>query len=233
MGSEFNMKLKKKNEAIELRKQGLSMKEISKELQVSQSSVSLWVRDIVLTPEQILKLSANNPIINRQLSGAKTKSNNARLKRLEFQLKGKNKAKEGNLLHQAGCLLYWAEGTKSKNSCRFTNSDINMILLYMKFLRECFQLENKFISLTINCYTTNGISKEDIEKYWLDKLGLDKSSLRKGVENLRPRSVTNQIRHNKLMYGIISINVNSTEIVQHIYGAIQEYAGFDNNYMLK
>jgi len=36
------------------------------------------------------------------------------------------------------------------------------------------------------------------------------------------------MRRNKLPYGVCSIRVRrSTRIVQHIYGAIQEYAGFD------
>jgi hypothetical protein len=36
------------------------------------------------------------------------------------------------------------------------------------------------------------------------------------------------MRRNKLPYGVCSIRVRrSTRILQHIYGAIQEYAGFD------
>ncbi len=34
-------------------------------------------------------------------------------------------------------------------------------------------------------------------------------------------------RTNKLPYGTCRLSVHSTAIVQHIYGAIQEYAGFD------
>jgi hypothetical protein len=32
---------------------------------------------------------------------------------------------------------------------------------------------------------------------------------------------------NRLPYGTCRLSVHSTAIVQHIYGAIQEYAGFD------
>jgi hypothetical protein len=32
---------------------------------------------------------------------------------------------------------------------------------------------------------------------------------------------------NKLPYGVCSLVVHSTWMVQHIYGAIQEYAGFE------
>jgi hypothetical protein len=34
-------------------------------------------------------------------------------------------------------------------------------------------------------------------------------------------------RRNRLPYGTCRLGVNDTQIVQHIYGAIQEYGGFD------
>lgn len=228
------MKSEERFKAIDLRRKGLSIKNIAKQLNVSAGSVSLWVRDIELSSEQIKNLEKQNPIFNRQISGAKGRADKARLIRLQYQENGKLKSKENNLLHQAGCMLYWAEGNKSKNTCGLVNSDVYLLKLFIKFLRTCFDLNNECFTITINCYTTNNLSKEEIENYWLNELKLDKTSLRKGQENKRPRSSTNAIRHNKLLYGMCCLTVKaSTHIVQHIYGAIQAYAGFDNNFMLK
>ena len=226
------MKPEQKQKAKELRNKGWSYNDIAKKLGVSKSSVSLWVRDIKLTPEQIQKLEQKNPIYNNQLCGASKRQEKAREIRLSYQDAGKLKSKENNLLHHAGCMLYWAEGTKSKNQCRFTNSDPEMIKLFIRFLRECYDVTNDKITITINCYTTNGLSMQDIENYWLSILQLDNSSIRKGQENINPRSTAHKIKHNKFVYGIICICVNSTELIQNIYGSIQEYAGFNNNYML-
>ena len=44
--------------------------------------------------------------------------------------------------------------------------------------------------------------------------------------NHMPTSSSGRAR-NKLPYGVVTLNVHSTWMVQHIYGAIQEYAGFD------
>ena len=52
-------KLDLKIKARRLRKKGLAIKEIQKRLEVSRSSVSLWVRDIRLTDEQVKKLYLN------------------------------------------------------------------------------------------------------------------------------------------------------------------------------
>jgi predicted transcriptional regulator len=226
------MKSVQRNKARELRSQGWATGKIAKELGVSKSSVSLWVRDILLTKEQIEILKSQNAIYDKQHKGAKIKSDMARTTRLRFQQEGKEKAREGNLLHQAGCMLYWAEGTKSKTTCKFTNSDAEMVKLFVKFLRECLNVPNEKIMVRINCYTNNGLTKEEIEKFWLNNLQLPEINLRKGQENIRPRSITNANRHHKLIYGICCIEIYSVAIVQHIYGAIQEYASFNNNYML-
>src|SRR5688572_3496121 len=45
-----------REEARRLRQQGMAIKRIAKQLSVSQSSVSIWVRDIVLSDEQMAAL---------------------------------------------------------------------------------------------------------------------------------------------------------------------------------
>lgn len=227
------MKQEKKQQAIILRKQGKSIKSIAKELKVSISSVSIWTRNIILTDEQINSLKNNNPIFNNQISGAKSRETQARYVRKQYQETGKLMAKQGNLLHQAGCMLYWAEGSKSKNNCNITNTDINLLKLFKKFIVECFGVSQECFTISINYYTNNELTQNDIEQYWLNGLGLHQSSIRKGQENKKPRSATTTIRYNKHPFGICRLSVKGgTSIVQHIYGAIQEYAGFSNDYML-
>lgn len=46
-------KSKEKNKALKLRQQGESIKKIAKKLKIAKSTISLWCRDIELTPEQI------------------------------------------------------------------------------------------------------------------------------------------------------------------------------------
>jgi len=226
------MKSLERIQARQLREQGFSIKNIAKQLNVSASSVSTWVRDIELTSDQIDQLIKQNPIFNKQINGAKSRSDKAKEVRKLYQKAGKLKALEGNLLHQAGCLLYWAEGTKTRNQCRFTNSDLEMMKLFINFIRTFYpSLETK-ITLTVNYYINNGLSAEQIKNYWLSNLKLPESSLRKCQENNRPRSATHTIRHNKLPYGIACISISSSELIQNIYGAIQQYVGFDNEYML-
>jgi hypothetical protein len=67
----------------------------------------------------------------------------------------------------------------------------------------------------------------EIEDRWLRALELPRTSLRKHSLNHYPTSSSGQQR-NKLPYGVCTIRVRrSTALVQHIYGAIQEYGGFE------
>ena len=64
------MKTAEQAAARELRQdEGRSVKEIARLLGVSRSSVSLWVRDIELTPKQRAALMAHDPSFNGQLNG--------------------------------------------------------------------------------------------------------------------------------------------------------------------
>ncbi len=53
------MKKEEQVKSVELRKDGMSLNEIASKLNVSKSSVSLWVRNIELTAAQRKKLSKN------------------------------------------------------------------------------------------------------------------------------------------------------------------------------
>lgn len=80
------------------------------------------------------------------------------------------------------------------------------------------------IRITLNVYTNNGLSIGQIEDHWLHGLGLS-TCLRSHTLNHTPTSSSGLAR-NKLPYGVCTVRVHSTRAVQHVYGAIQEYAGF-------
>jgi len=130
-------------------------------------------------------------------------------------------------LHIMGCMLYWSEGYKNRNTFKMTNSDKNMLCLFMRFLRECYGISNNEISLYIQCYT-DCFSVDYIEKYWLKELNLPNSCLRKTQVDVLSK-YSHKKRCGKLKYGTCSIVVHcSTEILHNVFGAIQEYGNFIN-----
>jgi hypothetical protein len=223
------MKITEKQKARELRQQGKSIGNIAKILKISKSSISIWVRDVQLTTEQKEKLKSNNPIFNKFIRfDNKTTFRN---KRIEYQKLGMEQAKKTNPLHEAGCMLYWAEGAKQRTNLRFSNSDPNMLIFFLKFLYECYNVSKENIQIYINCYTTNGLTIEEIEKYWSDTLNIPIERFGKPTTDIMSKYSGRKTK-NKLLYGTVSIQLGDVSVLQNIYGAIQYYAGFYNNYCL-
>src|SRR5688500_3339317 len=88
--------------------------------------------------------------------------------RLKNQEIGREAAKDGNVLHLMGSMLYWGEGAKSGKSMRFINTDPYMLKLFMRFLREGFNVPDDKIRLRIMSHSTDEKEWERIKQYWLE-----------------------------------------------------------------
>jgi hypothetical protein len=196
---------------------------------VSPSSVLSWTRDIQLTPEQndINLRGPRGPQspeqIARRVDAIKRLS---RARRIGYQQEGRRRARARDSLHMAGCMLYWAEGAKARNALKMCNSDSHLVAFFKRFLVECFGVGTHSFRLSLHVYLDNGLSLEQVEQHWLTSLQLPRSCARKHFVNPLPTSSSGQKR-NKLPYGVCTLTVHDTRIVQHIYGAIQEYGGFE------
>jgi AcrR family transcriptional regulator len=147
------VKVAERNEARRLRReQGLSLKEIAASLGVAKSSVSLWVRDIELTPEQHRRLAAQNRMHPRQLLARAALIEKHRARRFAAQAEGRSYAKHGDPFHAAGCMLYWAEGSKARNSVEITNADPEVLRFFVRFIRTYFGVADEAFAVTCNLF---------------------------------------------------------------------------------
>ncbi len=198
---------------------GTPVKELARLLEVSAGTISVWVRDIEIDAEQMRRNMSRS-------ARAQTWSAINRERRRTYQEEGRERARRGELQHMAGCMLYWAEGSKGRNSLVLTNSDGQMLRFFTRFLRETLGVKSQDLTVRLNVYLGNGLSLFQVEEHWLELLELGRDSLRKHAVNHFPTSTSGQKR--TLPYGVCTIRVKrSTHLVQHIYGAIQEYAGFE------
>jgi transposase-like protein len=217
-----SVKTEERLEARRLRcEEGLSMKEIARVVGVSLSSVSLWVRDIDLDAVQRASLRCRAA----QLRGEAT-AKRARAVRRDAQEHGRRRARHGDALHIAGCMLYWAEGDKQRNSVRLSNSDPDLLRLFVTFLRRCYDAEVGRIAVTCYLFADHLERQREVEAFWLRTLGLPKSCLRKSIVNVYSKH-SQKKRCNKLPYGTCKVAYSDSRVMQSIYGAIQEYAGVD------
>jgi hypothetical protein len=82
------------------------------------------------------------------------------------------------------------------------------------------------ISIYCNLFADHVQHQSEVETFWLEKLRLPRTSLRKSMINNYSKH-SKRKRTNKLPYGTCKVVVNSTRIQQTILGSIQEYGGFE------
>lgn len=207
------MKLDEKFAAIKLRKGGLSYPTILKTVNVSRSTLSLWLRDIELTPQQQKKL-----LIGREISryaAAKKKKELRVLKTKEIIKSSKEDVPNlvGSSLFTTGLALYWAEGTKnSSESVRFANSDENMIKIIMRWFREVCSVPEKKFRIQIHMHELH--CRSDLEKFWSKITGIPHNQFYKTY--IKKTSLGQ--RRNILYNGTCSITVSNKNLFRKITG---------------
>ncbi|MFA6392719.1 MAG: hypothetical protein WCW54_01365 [Candidatus Paceibacterota bacterium] len=163
-------KLQLKESSRLLRKQGFSLNEIVKKLNVSKSTLSLWCRDLKLTESQIILLEKRAQVKN--YAGALKGAHTNHLKSQFIIHQEKQKAQEfiNKISNREICLigtaLYWAEGNKTGKTFGIVNSDPAIILICMRWLSLEFNIKiyDYLPRLFINESHKN--REFEIIKYW-------------------------------------------------------------------
>lgn len=209
------MKLKEKIEAIRLRKLGESFSEIREKIKVSKGTLSLWLRDVKLSPEQeqIIYATWRQKHAYR-LAKANQEKRESSIKKIAFEAKKEAVSLFGNPLFLAGLMLYWAEGDKSelREALKFSNSDPAMIKFMMRWFREiCLVPEDKFrIALHIHTFHC----RQDIEGYWSKLTNIPRSQFHK--TQIKPTSLGQ--RRNPLYDGTCAISIHNRDLFRRIRG---------------
>lgn len=145
-----------RDRAVQLRKSGYSLNEISSLLNVSKSSASLWSRGIRLSNNARHKL-VEKSVIGR--ARARETLRMAKMKRLErARIEGtkvvRNVRLSRNETKLMCALLYWCEGEKLKNggTLSFTNSDPNLMKTFISMLRDCFDVDESKLRLLVHIH---------------------------------------------------------------------------------
>ncbi|OGZ66230.1 MAG: hypothetical protein A3C58_01625 [Candidatus Staskawiczbacteria bacterium RIFCSPHIGHO2_02_FULL_34_10] len=209
------MKLQQKIQAIDLRKSGRSYGEIRREIKVSKATLSLWLRDIVLTPEQEDRIYVEL----KQKNAYRMAKANQR-KRIEGTEEIIKKAKKEavklfkNPLFLPGLMLYWAEGDKSElhEHVKFTNADPRMIKFIMRWFREICKIQEERFRVCIHIHSLH--VKKDIENYWSGVTGIPISQFHK--TQIKQTSLGQ--RKNKIYEGTCAISTGNKNLFRKIKG---------------
>jgi hypothetical protein len=187
------MKLEEKNKAIELRKLGWSYRRISKDLNVSKGTLSIWLSDVVLTDIQMQSLKDNC----RLNSHAGSIGSSKRWESLKKDVYNNYNPPIDDPNFMLGLGLYWGEGNK-KNGFGISNSDSKVIRIFIDWSKKYFDVVD--FKAHVQHYD---IDKDDfVKSWWSDEINLDLSNF--GKSNFSVSKISKDKRKT-LPYGTIKI----------------------------
>jgi hypothetical protein len=142
--------------------------------------------------------------------------NLTKYKKGEFQLK-RALSKRQEKLKLAGAMIYWGEGTKSGNTVCLSNSDPEMIKIFLKFLREICGISNKRLRIVIHYYSDH--RPDNLKNFWMKATNIPSRQfcrpfLHQGNSGSYKRSSR---------FGTVSVRYNDKKLLEIINSWIGEY----------
>jgi len=207
-----------KGKAVELRREGLSYREILGQVPVAKATLSLWLRTVGLSRPQKQRLT------EKRLAAAQRGWEKLRRERLEraAQATGAGQAEasqwiaRGDQLWLAGTVLYWAEGDKPKRwhggtGVAFTNMDPRVILLMREWLLRCCSIASSDFCYAL--YIHDGADIESAAKFWTERLSVPREHMR--IRLKKPNLSSRRKNTGESYHGTMKVEVRRSTLLNH------------------
>lgn len=209
-----------------MRASGESVKRIAEQLCVSKSTASIWVRDIILSIDQLENLKQTS------LKGAALGRERSALLQKQRWLQKMGEAKEeGKIVLSsfsdrekliAGLALYWGEGSKKSREVEFCNSDPSLVRFLLSWLETCFLVKKEEIRCCVGINEIHKHREKIVKEYWSKVTGIPLTQFRKtSFKKVKNKKVyANLDTH----YGTLSVSVmNPSRFYAKILGLIDAF----------
>ncbi len=203
-----------KEKAILLRKDGKSYTEIAKELNVSKTIVSIWLKKYRLSESETIEL--RNNIKSRIEKGRVKALISIRSKKVYRDMILYDEAKktfEVNIkepFFSYGLALYEGHGTKKANYYNFTHKDVETHLIMLNWVNKYIVINED--KLKFKVFISSG--DEAIEKvdFWSNKINIPEENI---VTYVYKRGVVARNKDKK-ENGILSVMYNDVKVINKI-----------------
>lgn len=170
-------------QAVTLRCQGRSLKEISHELGIAKSTASLWLRNVEVPAEGRERLQGRIRVGQEALKHTARKFVRRRQEAYERGLAS------APTVADALCIgLYWGEGSKSDQTWGFSNSEREMIAAMAQWCIRAGQAPGAFRA-HVHVHPEDTVSDDAVRLYW-SEAGIP-------IENIRVYRFRSQNSHQR------------------------------------
>jgi len=189
-------------EIVKLYQSGLSAQQVSDELHISGSKVRYAL--------------AKQSVPLRNHSSASRMLHLTKFGKKQCCVKN-NLTDDEEHLRIAGIMLYWGEGTKSGSSVMFSNSDPQMVKLFLSFLRKICRVEEYRLRILLHIYDNQ--NEKSLKKLWSTITEIPLSQFSKTYYHSGQKGTYKKT----CLYGTISLRYSDNELLKIINNWIGEY----------
>ena len=203
--------------AQDLRRLGLSYREIGAVIPATKGSLSAWCRDVMLSPDQHARLASTRPAAETRIRVGARRRAEAIARRNRIRRLAREKAAQFHRdpLWAAGVAAYWAEGSK-KQDIRFANSDPGLVRLFIRWSVAYLEAEPGSFTAKLNIHS--GQDDEACKREWSALTGIPVGSFTRSY--IKPEGTGH--RKNTLYLGTMTVRLrNSGDRLQTVLGWIE------------
>ncbi len=195
----------------ELRRIGLSYREISAVIPTTKGTLSGWCRDIELTSDQRDRLAfrPGRLVAARQRGLTRRERSIERAQAIRDAASAEVTFLRRDPFWVAGAVAYWSEGDKRGKDVRFSNSDPELIRLFLGWSSRYLELGRDRFIVMLHLHT--GQDEAERQKYWSARTGLPLDQFRKSY--IKPEGTGH--RKNKLYNGTAQIRIRRSTALHH------------------
>jgi hypothetical protein len=210
----YRSKQREQAEARRLRALSWTLADIATHLNVSKSSVSIWVRDVEFVPSP-------------RRRGAQRRPHPAHDRKLQEIEECDRLGRDclGDLSDQAflaaGVALYAGEGSKTDGKIVFANTDPTMVAFFCAWFRRFFEVDEG--RLRVRVYLHEGLDLAAAQSFWSSLTRVPQSQFGKSYRAKNDPS----IRRNKHEMGCAYVCYSSSRVHRQIMGLIRALLSFD------
>lgn len=208
----YNEKTKKK--AIELRKQGKSLLEISRILHTAKSTSSLWLSSEknrglygTMTKQEWMRFIQKKSVIALHKRTILRQQNREEIAKHQISNLRISLEMQRSIL----ATLYWTEGSKGAGVLDFANTDPRLCLIFITLLRICYKLDESKFRIRLHLHQYH--DEQELKKYWSKLLEIPISQFNNIVWKKEPNSGK---RYRQNYHGICFVKYNSVDLQRKI-----------------